>query len=95
MHKVFETVADKYDLMNDVMSFGVHRLWKDMFMMMLAPTPGTKLLDMAGGTGKTHKIILVFLPIKLKILKYIKSKIRVKRKGENEFTFINNFFFIV
>ncbi|CAG9558873.1 unnamed protein product [Danaus chrysippus] len=51
VHKVFETVADKYDLMNDVMSFGVHRLWKDMFMMMLAPTPGTKLLDMAGGTG--------------------------------------------
>ncbi|XP_045771042.1 2-methoxy-6-polyprenyl-1,4-benzoquinol methylase, mitochondrial [Maniola jurtina] len=51
VHQVFETVASKYDLMNDVMSFGVHRLWKDIFMLRLAPTPGTKLLDMAGGTG--------------------------------------------
>lgn len=52
VHEVFETVANKYDLMNDVMSVGVHRLWKDIFMLRLAPTPGTKLLDMAGGTGK-------------------------------------------
>ncbi|KAG0290053.1 2-hexaprenyl-6-methoxy-1,4-benzoquinone methyltransferase [Linnemannia gamsii] len=37
--------------MNDVMSGGVHRLWKDHFMRTLAPTPGTKLLDVAGGTG--------------------------------------------
>ncbi|XP_041971575.1 2-methoxy-6-polyprenyl-1,4-benzoquinol methylase, mitochondrial [Aricia agestis] len=51
VHEVFETVADKYDVMNDVMSFGVHRLWKDIFIQRLAPTPGTKLLDMAGGTG--------------------------------------------
>ncbi|XP_034828229.1 2-methoxy-6-polyprenyl-1,4-benzoquinol methylase, mitochondrial [Maniola hyperantus] len=51
VHEVFETVASKYDLMNDVMSFGVHRLWKDILMLRLAPTPGTKLLDMAGGTG--------------------------------------------
>lgn len=51
VHHVFETVADKYDMMNDVMSFGVHRVWKDIFMMRMAPTPGTKLLDMAGGTG--------------------------------------------
>ncbi|XP_045503224.1 2-methoxy-6-polyprenyl-1,4-benzoquinol methylase, mitochondrial [Colias croceus] len=51
VHQVFETVADKYDLMNDVMSLGIHRVWKDIFMQRLAPTPGTKLLDMAGGTG--------------------------------------------
>ncbi|XP_047538269.1 2-methoxy-6-polyprenyl-1,4-benzoquinol methylase, mitochondrial [Vanessa atalanta] len=51
VHQVFETVADKYDTMNDMMSFGVHRVWKDIFMMRFAPTPGTKLLDMAGGTG--------------------------------------------
>ncbi|VVC88294.1 unnamed protein product [Leptidea sinapis] len=51
VHEVFETVADKYDLMNDVMSFGIHRIWKDIFMQRLAPRPGTKLLDMAGGTG--------------------------------------------
>ncbi|CAG9791141.1 unnamed protein product [Diatraea saccharalis] len=51
VHEVFETVAEKYDLMNDAMSFGIHRLWKDIFMARLAPTHGTKLLDMAGGTG--------------------------------------------
>lgn len=37
--------------MNDVMSLGIHRLWKDIFMERLCPLPGTKLLDMAGGTG--------------------------------------------
>ncbi|XP_075983707.1 ubiquinone biosynthesis protein COQ3, mitochondrial [Anticarsia gemmatalis] len=51
VHEVFETVAEKYDLMNDVMSAGIHRVWKDMFMQKLAPMPETKLLDMAGGTG--------------------------------------------
>lgn len=51
VHKVFESVAKSYDVMNDVMSFGVHRLWKDIFMLRLSPTPGTQLLDVAGGTG--------------------------------------------
>lgn len=51
VHEVFETVAEKYDLMNDVMSAGIHRVWKDIFIQRLAPTPETKLLDMAGGTG--------------------------------------------
>lgn len=51
VHEVFETVAGKYDLMNDVMSFGIHRVWKDIFMARLAPMPDTSLLDMAGGTG--------------------------------------------
>lgn len=37
--------------MNDAMSLGVHRIWKDTFIDRLSPTPGTKLLDMAGGTG--------------------------------------------
>ncbi|XP_055388188.1 2-methoxy-6-polyprenyl-1,4-benzoquinol methylase, mitochondrial [Condylostylus longicornis] len=51
VHKVFEEVATSYDLMNDVMSAGLHRIWKDIFMDRLHPTPGTRLLDMAGGTG--------------------------------------------
>lgn len=49
--KVFSSVAGKYDVMNDCMSFGVHRLWKDHFIHTMAPGPGTKLLDVAGGTG--------------------------------------------
>lgn len=48
---VFSSVASKYDVMNDAMSFGVHRIWKDAMMDWLAPRPGQRLLDVAGGTG--------------------------------------------
>ena len=48
---VFTNVASKYDIMNDVMSVGVHRLWKEAMMDWLAPRSGQKLLDVAGGTG--------------------------------------------
>ena len=51
VHGVFTNVATKYDIMNDVMSGGVHRLWKDAMMDWLAPRPGQQLLDVAGGTG--------------------------------------------
>ncbi|NDR57892.1 bifunctional demethylmenaquinone methyltransferase/2-methoxy-6-polyprenyl-1,4-benzoquinol methylase UbiE [Aliiruegeria sabulilitoris] len=51
VHGVFSSVASRYDLMNDFMSVGVHRLWKDAMMDWLAPRPGQKLLDVAGGTG--------------------------------------------
>ena len=48
---VFDSVASKYDVMNDVMSLGIHRVWKRIFITTLAPRPGLKLLDLAGGTG--------------------------------------------
>jgi demethylmenaquinone methyltransferase/2-methoxy-6-polyprenyl-1,4-benzoquinol methylase len=48
---VFASVAPRYDLMNDLMSLGVHRLWKRIFVSALAPRPGRTLLDLAGGTG--------------------------------------------
>lgn len=48
---VFSNVASKYDVMNDVMSVGIHRLWKDAMMDWLAPRAGQRLLDVAGGTG--------------------------------------------
>ncbi len=48
---VFTSVASRYDLMNDVMSAGIHRIWKDAMMDWLAPRPGQTLLDVAGGTG--------------------------------------------
>ena len=48
---VFNSVATKYDIMNDVMSMGIHRVWKDAMMDWLAPRAGQKLLDVAGGTG--------------------------------------------
>lgn len=48
---VFTSVADNYDLMNDVMSFGVHRLWKRFTLELCALRPGHRVLDLAGGTG--------------------------------------------
>ena len=51
VHGVFSSVAGRYDLMNDLMSGGVHRLWKDAMMDWLAPRDGQTLLDVAGGTG--------------------------------------------
>ncbi len=48
---VFSNVAAKYDVMNDAMSGGMHRLWKDQFVRRVKPRPGEAILDMAGGTG--------------------------------------------
>ena len=48
---VFDSVASRYDLMNDLMSGGIHRRWKDELVAWLAPRPGQRMLDVAGGTG--------------------------------------------
>ncbi|MBU6267765.1 MAG: class I SAM-dependent methyltransferase [Sphingomonadales bacterium] len=48
---VFSSVAKKYDVMNDAMSVGMHRLWKDQFVRRVKPRSGEQILDMAGGTG--------------------------------------------
>lgn len=51
VHAVFANVARKYDVMNDAMSLGIHRLWKDYFVRKLQLRPNTALIDVAGGTG--------------------------------------------
>ena len=51
VHGVFSRVASRYDVMNDVMSAGIHRVWKNAMMDWLAPRDGQQLLDVAGGTG--------------------------------------------
>ncbi|CAN7937251.1 unnamed protein product, partial [Ixodes hexagonus] len=51
VREVFSSVADSYDLMNDVMSAGIHRIWKDRLISLLGPLPGMQLIDVAGGTG--------------------------------------------
>src|SRR6266446_9219417 len=48
---VFDSVAPRYDLMNDLMSAGIHRWWKAEMLAWLKPRPGQRLLDVAGGTG--------------------------------------------
>ena len=56
--KVFQDVFEKYDLMNDLMSFGIHRLWKKKFIHWLNPQKNTKLIDVASGTGDIAKLYL-------------------------------------
>ncbi|MBL0117089.1 MAG: class I SAM-dependent methyltransferase [Sphingomonadales bacterium] len=51
VRQVFSSVAENYDLMNDAMSGGMHRLWKDRFVRRIKPREGEMVLDMAGGTG--------------------------------------------
>ena len=51
VEQVFNKVYDKYDLMNDLMSLGIHRLWKEQFLDWMAPRGSHHLLDLAGGTG--------------------------------------------
>ncbi len=55
--QVFHSVADKYDLMNDVMSMGVHRLWKRFFVETCMIRPDDQVLDLAGGTGDIAALI--------------------------------------
>src|SRR3954447_16599759 len=49
--QVFSSVARRYDVMNDLMSGGMHRLWKDRFVARVKPRSGEEILDVAGGTG--------------------------------------------
>ena len=56
--RVFQDVSGKYDLMNDLMSFGIHRLWKKNFIDWLNPQKNTKLIDVASGTGDIAKLYL-------------------------------------
>jgi demethylmenaquinone methyltransferase / 2-methoxy-6-polyprenyl-1,4-benzoquinol methylase len=56
VNRVFTSVAGKYDLMNDLMSLGIHRLWKRQFVAGCGIRPGDRLLDLAGGTGDIARL---------------------------------------
>ena len=56
VNSVFSKVYKKYDIMNDIMSFGIHRLWKEKFIDWMNPHSGSKLIDVASGTGDIAKL---------------------------------------
>ena len=56
VNSVFSKVSRKYDLMNDIMSFGIHRIWKDKFIDWMNPYQNAKLIDVASGTGDIAKL---------------------------------------
>jgi len=59
VNSVFSTVYKKYDLMNDIMSFGIHRLWKEKFIDWINPRSDSKLIDVASGTGDIAKLFSI------------------------------------
>ena len=59
VNSVFSTVYKKYDLMNDIMSFGIHRLWKEKFIDWMNPHSDSKLIDVASGTGDIAKLFSI------------------------------------
>ena len=59
VNSVFSSVYKKYDFMNDLMSLGVHRLWKEKFIDWMNPQPNTKLIDVASGTGDIAKLFFM------------------------------------
>ena len=58
VNSVFSKVYKKYDLMNDIMSFGIHRIWKEKFIDWMNPSSNSKLIDVASGTGDIAKLFL-------------------------------------
>lgn len=68
VERVFNSVAGKYDLMNDLMSFGIHRLWKKLAISYCTPLAGQKILDLAGGTGDLAAALLAATNHQAKVL---------------------------
>ena len=66
--EVFDKVFDKYDLMNDFMSLGIHRIWKKNFIQMLNPADNKKLIDVGCGTGDIANLYIKATSIKSSIL---------------------------
>ena len=56
VNSVFSDVSQKYDLMNDIMSFGIHRVWKEKFIDWMNPSKDAKLIDVASGTGDIARL---------------------------------------
>jgi hypothetical protein len=63
-------VAEKYDLMNDFTSMGVHRVWKDIFVHLLRPGKNMKLIDVAGGTGEEEERLMMEKKIKKRRIEF-------------------------
>jgi len=80
VENVFNKVYDKYDLMNDFMSLGVHRLWKKDMINWMSPFPKKKLIDMACGTGDLGKLFLENTNYEGKVL-FVDPNLKMLKKG--------------
>tara|TARA_B100001564_G_scaffold152976_1_gene128445 strand:+ start:758 stop:1462 length:705 start_codon:yes stop_codon:yes gene_type:complete len=89
VNSVFSKVYDKYDLMNDVMSLGIHRIWKNKFIDWMNPSSNTRMIDVAAGTGDIAK--LFSLRIKnLSMVTCVEPNEDMFRIGKNNLTNFKN-----
>ena len=89
VQNVFDQVFDKYDLMNDLMSLGVHRLWKKNLLNMMNPSPKQKLIDVACGTGDIAKLFLDYVNKDSEITCIDPNKAMIKKAKEKLETYKN------
>jgi len=92
--KVFNKVYDKYDLMNDFMSLGIHRIWKKNLIQLMNPSKGKKLIDVACGTGDLGKLYLDSVGANQKILCVDPNKGMIK-KGKSKLKKYKNIKWII
>jgi demethylmenaquinone methyltransferase/2-methoxy-6-polyprenyl-1,4-benzoquinol methylase len=91
---VFNKVYDKYDLMNDFMSLGIHRIWKKNLIQLMNPSKGKKLIDVACGTGDLGKLYLDSVGANQKILCVDPNKGMLK-KGKSKLKKYKNIKWII
>ena len=89
VQSVFNDVYDKYDLMNDFMSLGVHRFWKKDLIMMMSPHTNKKLLDVGCGTGDVGKIFLDTVKSKGEVFNVDPNK-KMLEQGKKRFKNLEN-----
>ena len=94
VQNVFDQVYDQYDLMNDFMSLGVHRLWKKDLLNMMNPTSNQKLIDVACGTGDIAKLFLNYVN-KKSYVTCVDPNIGMIKKGKEKLKKFNNLNWIV
>ena len=94
VHNVFNKVYDKYDLMNDFMSLGIHRIWKKDLIQLMNPSKGKKLIDVACGTGDLGKLYLDSVGANQKVLCVDPNKSMVK-KGKSKLKKYKNIKWII
>mgnify|MGYP001166484031 FL=1 len=82
VNSVFSEVYEKYDLMNDIMSLGIHRAWKKKFIDWMNPQPNSNLIDVACGTGDISKIFLNRLREKCKVV-CVEPNIKMLNQGKD------------
>ncbi len=89
VESVFDQVYDRYDLMNDLMSLGIHRIWKKDLLNMMNPSPNNNLIDVACGTGDIAKLFLEYTNNNTQITCVDPNKGMI-RKGKEKLNKFNN-----